>query len=59
VLRDAYHGFVWKFQNDREAAAQLLSVGEYPRDRRLAVEPLAAMTMVASTILNLDEVIMK
>ena len=42
-----------------EAAAQLLGVGAYPSDRSLDVQQLAAMTMVASTILNLDEVVTK
>jgi hypothetical protein len=59
LLRDAYHLLHWKYQNDAEAAAQLLGVGEYPRDRSLDVQQLAAMTMVASTILNLDEVVTK
>lgn len=59
LLRDAYHLFLWKYENDREAATSLLSVGEYPRDGSFDVTQLAAMTMVASTILNLDEVVMK
>ena len=57
LLRDAYHLLHWKYQNDADAAAKLLSVGEYPRDKSLDAQQLAAMTMVASTILNLDEVV--
>lgn len=59
LLCDAYHLFVWKYENDAEAATTLLTVGEYPRDTSIDSTRLAAMTMVASTILNLDEVVMK
>jgi hypothetical protein len=47
------------FRRDRQAAAKLLSVGESPRKTRLDAAELAAWTMVASTILNLDETITK
>jgi hypothetical protein len=47
------------FQGDAAAASALIAIGESPRDP--AVDPcdLAAMTMVTSLILNLDEVITK
>ena len=41
------------------AALKLLQVGESNRDERLDVPELAAWTMVASTILNLDEAVTK
>jgi hypothetical protein len=47
------------FRRDRQAAEQLLAVGESPRTTRLDAAELAAWTMVASTILNLDETITK
>jgi len=47
------------FRNDRQAALQLLGVGESPRDPRLNATELAAWTTVASAILNLDETITK
>ncbi len=45
------------FAEDEAAALKLLRVGETPRDVRLAVDELAAWTMVASVILNLDETV--
>ena len=47
------------FRHDQQAALRLLSVGESPRNTRLDPSELAAWTMVASTILNLDETITK
>jgi hypothetical protein len=47
------------FRVDRQAALQLLGVGESPRDPRLNMTELAAWTTVASAILNLDETISK
>jgi hypothetical protein len=46
-----------RFRADRGAAGKLLAVGESPRDRSLDEAELAAWTVVASTILNLDEAI--
>jgi hypothetical protein len=40
-----------------EAAARLLEVGESPLDPSLDAVELAAWTLVASAILNLDEVL--
>jgi len=47
------------FGRDRQAALELLGVGESRRDRRLDPAELAAWTTVASVILNLDETITK
>jgi len=47
------------FRKDPETAKKLLAVGEKPRDPKLAVVQLAAYTLVANTILNLDEAIMQ
>jgi hypothetical protein len=44
---------------DPESAEQLLSVGESERRAELDVTQLAAWTIVASAILNLDETITK
>jgi hypothetical protein len=46
-----------RFGRDRSGAARLLAVGTSKRDTRLDVSELAAWTVVASTILNLDETI--
>jgi hypothetical protein len=47
------------FAKDNEAALKLLRVGESRRDERLSVPELAAWTMVASVLLNLDETVTK
>jgi hypothetical protein len=38
---------------------KLLAVGESPRDEKLDAPELAAWTMVATTVLNLDETVTK
>jgi len=43
------------YQEQPDAALQLLSVGSYPRGTDLSVTELAALTIVTNTILNLDE----
>jgi hypothetical protein len=48
-----------EFQSRPKDAAELLAVGERPYDKKLDPVELAAWTMVASTILNLDETITK
>ena len=47
------------YQKDKDTARALLSVGESQFNQDLRVSELAAWTTVASTILNLDEVITK
>jgi hypothetical protein len=57
VLRGIYEDELQTYRGNRQAALRLLAVGESARDERLAIEELAAWTVVASTILNLDETI--
>ena len=45
------------FAANRRAARALLEAGEYPRDRRLPETEVAALTTVASTIMNHDATI--
>ncbi len=59
ILLALFEDALEKYQNDPEAAAKLLSVGESPRDLSINPVELAAYTVVASTILNLDETISK
>ena len=47
------------FRQNAEAATRLLAVGEAPRNDKLDAAELAAWTMAASTILNLDETLTK
>ncbi len=59
LLRAAYESFRQEFDQDPDRAADLLSVGESPRNEALEPIRYAAMTMVASLMMNLDEAITK
>ncbi|MBI3467235.1 MAG: DUF1553 domain-containing protein [Planctomycetes bacterium] len=59
TLIEVYCAQAAEFGRNQLAAEQLLSVGETPRDPAENVIELAAWTVVASTILNLDETITK
>ena len=45
------------FREDRAAAEQLMKVGESPYDQTLDLAELAAYTVVANALLQLDETI--
>ena len=57
VMRAAVDRYLSSYRADEQEAARLLSNGESPRDETLPVDEQAAFTMVAKTILNLDETI--
>ncbi|HSG68893.1 MAG TPA: DUF1553 domain-containing protein, partial [Planctomycetaceae bacterium] len=59
ILRAVYDQYRSRFTEDSAAVGQLLSVGEKPRNEELDLTEHAALTMIASTLLNLDEVISK
>ncbi len=59
VLLGLYERQLAGYAANRPAALKLLGVGEAPRNERLDPAKLAAWTMVASAILNLDETITK
>jgi hypothetical protein len=59
VLRRVFNRQLDVYRKDRKAALKLLGVGEAPRDERLPPAELAAWTVVASVILNLDETVTK
>ncbi len=59
VILATYQDHLAKYSSDPESAKQLLSVGERPVDAALAPAELAAWTMIANLLLNLDEVITK
>jgi hypothetical protein len=54
-LHHAYQKQFAIYKDDREAATELLDVGQTPRDEDLAAADHAAMTAVCLGILNLDE----
>ncbi|MGH7128512.1 MAG: DUF1553 domain-containing protein, partial [Planctomycetaceae bacterium] len=59
TLLDLYQRVHQRYENDPEAAKQLLSVGESPRNESLDLTGHAAHTGIANVILNLDEVMTK
>ncbi len=59
VLKDALKKYQAKYQSNVEDAKKLIAVGESPVNEKLDPSELAAYTMVASLLLNLDETINK
>jgi hypothetical protein len=59
VLLRVFQSELNEFQGDQEAALKLLSYGEAKRNEALNPAELAAWTMVANLILNLDETVTK
>jgi hypothetical protein len=57
ILLNGYHWHVARFGNDIEAATQLVHSGDSAVDNRWDTSTLAAFTVAASLILNLDETI--
>ncbi|HEY3835259.1 MAG TPA: DUF1553 domain-containing protein [Bryobacteraceae bacterium] len=57
VVRDAIGRFERRYQADPKAAEEYLASGDSPRDKTLNTTELAAYSVAASMILNLDEVI--
>ena len=59
VLTSAFNRSLNDFLSDPAAATELLAIGDRRSPETLNPVQLAAMTVVASTILNLDEAVMK
>lgn len=59
VLQEIFQQQHAAYEQDRGAALKLLSAGESPRNEQLDPVELAAWSMVASVILNLDETVTK
>jgi hypothetical protein len=59
ILEGLYRKERTHYESNKAATDKLLSVGESPRDQKLDPVDLAAMTLVTSTILNMDETITK
>ncbi len=58
-LGGAYRGHLATYTQDRMAACRLIRIGESRPDPKLDSAELAAWTMVANLVLNLDEVLNK
>ena len=59
LLKQLYAEELADFKKNPKRAHELLSVGEYPIDKRQNPAELAAWTVVTSTIMNFDEAIVK
>lgn len=59
ALRKVYAEQLTRYRKNVASAVELLKVGEAPYDNRFNLSELAAWTMVASTLLNLDETMTK
>jgi hypothetical protein len=59
VLRDLLTQQLINYRKDKKAAGELLRVGESAVDEKLDPSELAAWTMTASAVLNLDETVTK
>jgi hypothetical protein len=59
VVRRTFDEALATYRRDPAAAAQLLDIGESPIDPRLPAPELAAWTLVASQVMNLDEALTK
>ena len=59
VLRAGFDRRLAAFRKTPEAAKKLLAVGTHKSDTKLDAAELAAYTMAASVILNLDETVTK
>ena len=59
IFSDLYNTQLERFQQDRKAVAEILSVGQYPTDAQLQKPETAALAVLASTMINHDEAYMK
>jgi hypothetical protein len=59
IFGDLYHNQYEKFSSNPHDVDSLLTVGEYQYDRSLDKTKTAALTVVASTMINHDEAYMK
>ena len=59
VARRTYDRFVELYRVETDDARELLAVGESPHDEALPITESAAWTMLASQLMNLDEVLNK
>lgn len=59
IVRGAYEDFLAHYDNNASDAEELLSVGASPRSATAPPAELAALTMLANQLLNLDEALNK
>ncbi len=59
VAEESYQNFLRHYEEDAEGASKLLATGETPVDEQLPPTQLAAWTMMANQLMNLDEALNK
>jgi Protein of unknown function (DUF1553)/Protein of unknown function (DUF1549)/Planctomycete cytochrome C/Concanavalin A-like lectin/glucanases superfamily len=59
ILRKMYNDELNFYKNKKAEAEKIINVGEYQHDKTLETSELAACTMVATTLINYDETVMK
>lgn len=59
IVQDAYQQHLSKYRTNPTAATEAISYGESQRDEKLDAAELAANTLVANLLLNLDETVSK
>jgi hypothetical protein len=59
IVAQSYRDYLAYYESDAGSATKLISVGESKTDSALPKPQLAAMTMVANELMNLDEVLVK
>ena len=59
VMRTLFEEELTAFQQDEQRVKQLLSIGQAPLKREIDEAELATYTMLASTLMNYDEFVMK
>ncbi|MCY7352354.1 MAG: DUF1553 domain-containing protein [Cytophagaceae bacterium] len=59
LLKQLYADELADFRRQPKRVEALLNVGEFPRDKTLRADELATSTVVASTIMNFDEFVIK
>ena len=58
-MKQLYAEELADFQKEPERAKGLLTTGEYKRDMSLNASEVAACTIIASSIMNFDEFVVK
>ena len=59
IAEESYRGYLSYYDSHPDQARRLAAVGEIPADAALDTVQLAALTMVANQLMNLDEVLNK
>jgi hypothetical protein len=59
LMKQLYEEELAGFQKEPQRAKELLTTGEYKRDVKLNTSEVAACTIIASSIMNFDEFVVK